>query len=739
MSDDQASQRTIALAGHIDSGASTLGHRIRSFVAPARERDAGGVGGEGPLSREALGSIRGIWRDHVLELVSTVGPLRFTRDARGAVPSLSGAVLILDAVAGIQRQTFTADRRIRRFRLPRLIFINKCDRAGADPVRLCDQLRDRLAINPVLLQLPLGREERFVGVVDLVRMRAVRFAGPSGEHPISVPIPEYMRQGAETARERMIVTLSMFSDQLTRAVEAGEVSISRIRAAIRQATVGLQVTPVFLGSAYKSKGVQPLLDAVVRYLPEPPAVRERARADLALSEPSMPSLSSVDLETTETSFSEGELDEDPPAPQPLTGPLRIFEQTERAALGPGHLGVVMARAGEGKSSCLVRMGLDYLFRGASVLHVSLGEIEAQVKTRYRVQIGDLFPLDTAGEKRSRLDVLGRRFSMHSLDGARIDAATLERLVREERELREEAPLTILVDGYGWAGPPVQVRREIAELKRVAADAGAELWITALTSRALTGAHPTSLPPAVEDFDDLIDLAIFLEPRGRQTTVRLLHDAAGLSEGDVYVVLDRTATVIDAEAVSLDEPAVVPTDYTLLSGGAPGAEAEFGAGAERWGVVEVTFSFPGREVARTRGLVELSEAELTLGDVSEEYLQRHLSRSYREDESFRRLLQTIWHQVVSAGQVFVVGEILGDGTVSGGTGWAVELARHWDKPVHVFDQGTENWFSWRDGAWQRVEMLTINTRRFTGTGSRDLRESGRRAIRDLFARTFRDAD
>jgi len=731
--------RTIAIAGHIDSGASTLGRRIREFVAPTREEGFTGADGERTAAREALGSVRGIWRDHVLELVNTVGPLRFTRDARGAVPSLSGAVLMLDAVAGIQRQTYTADRRIRRYRLPRLIFINKCDRDGADPVRLAVQLRDRLAINPVLLQLPLGREERFVGVVDLVRMRAVRFAGPSGEHPISVPIPEDMRVAAESARERMIDTLSMFSDSLTRAVEEGEVTAARIRAAIRAATVDLRVTPVLLGSAYKNKGVQPLLDAVIRYLPEPPEVRERARADLSLSEPSMPSLTAVDLDGEEASWSEEDLEGEAPSPVPPTGPLRIFEQTERDELGAGRLGVVMARAGEGKSSCLVRMGLDYLMRGAAVLHVSLGEIEAQVKTRYRVQIGDLFPLDTEGEKRSRLELLGRRFTMHSLDGARVDAPTLSRLVREGTGIREGTPLIILVDGYGWAGPPVQVRREVAELKRVAAEAGAELWITALTSRALTGAHPTSLPPAVEDFDDLIDLAIFLEPRGRQTTVRVLHDTVGPPAGDLYVVLDRTATVIDAEAVSLDEPAIAPADFTLLSGGADGAEAEFGAQAERWGVVEVTYSHAGREVARTRGLVELSEAELTLGDVSEGYLQRHLSRSYREDEAFRRLLQTIWHQVVSAGQVFVVGEILPDGTVAGGTGWAVELARLWSKPVHVFDQGTGNWYSWRDGSWQRAELLTIRARRFTGTGSRDLHEIGRRAIRELFERTFRDSD
>jgi len=734
VSESAESLRTIALAGNIDSGCSTLGRRMAQFLSRAPSGRTGG--GDGTLER--AGTFRGAWARHPVELVGTVGPLRFTRDGRGAVPPLSGAVLVLDAVEGVQRQTYTADRRIRRYRLPRLAFINKCDRAGADPVRLCEQLRERLVINPVLLQLPFGREERFVGVLDLVAMHAVRFAGNDGEHTIPVQIPEDLREAAEAARSLMLDTLAMYSDELGRQLEQGRVTPAVIHGAIRDATVDLKATPVLLGSAYKSKGVQPLLDAVVHYLPAPPRVRARARADLAPSEPSMPSLDALDAQPPPSEGDGEDSIEEPSAEtQPPSGPLRILEHTHEGELRPGQLGVVMARAGEGKSSCLVRMGLDYLMRGSAMLHVGIGETGAQVKTRYRSQIGDLFPLDTAAEKRDRLELLGRRFTLRSVEGASVDPDELRKMVADARQVASGAPLAILIDGHGWSGPLPRVRRVVKELKTVAAESGAALWVTAVTRRALTGAHPTSLPPAVEDFDDLIDLAIFLEPRGRQTTVRLLHDAAGPHEGDVYLVLDRTVTVIDAESVSLDEPAMMAEEFTLLSGGAPGAEEEFGAAAERWGVVEVTFSFPGRRVSRQRGLVELSEAELTLGDVSDGYLKRHLPRSYREDPAFRRVIQTIWHQVVGAGQLFVVGTILDDGTVAGGTGWAVELARRWRKDVHVFDQGTRAWFSWREGAWQRVELLTISARRFAGTGTQELTDAGRQAIRDLFDATFRE--
>ncbi|MCC7382495.1 MAG: hypothetical protein IT384_11725 [Deltaproteobacteria bacterium] len=178
-----------------------------------------------------------------------------------------------------------------------------------------------------------------------------------------------------------------------------------------------------------------------------------------------------------------------------------------------------------------------------------------------------------------------------------------------------------------------------------------------------------------------------------------------------------------------------TGYTLLSGGAQGAEAEFGACAERWGLEEVNFSFAGRTAQRTRGLVELSDAELKQGGVSSTYVEAQLHRNFPTTPTFQKMLQSIWHQVATAGQVFVIGTILPDKTVKGGTGWAAELARHFKKDLHVFDQEKKGWFAWRDGNWVAETAPIVKRTRFTGTGTRFLSEEGTAAIRGLFERSF----
>ncbi|OFX20597.1 MAG: hypothetical protein A2V77_21845 [Anaeromyxobacter sp. RBG_16_69_14] len=177
-------------------------------------------------------------------------------------------------------------------------------------------------------------------------------------------------------------------------------------------------------------------------------------------------------------------------------------------------------------------------------------------------------------------------------------------------------------------------------------------------------------------------------------------------------------------------------YTLLATGSAGAEAEFGACAERWGLHEVNFTFRGRdEIARSRGQIELSEDELKLGEVSSAYLKAHMHRSYPDTPAFRRVLQAIWHQVSTAGEVFSVGTIMPDRTAHGGTGWAVELARHWGKPVHMFDQERKRWFVWKDRDWAEEQPPVITRERFAGTGTRSLSDEGTTAIHALFERSF----
>jgi hypothetical protein len=139
--------------------------------------------------------------------------------------------------------------------------------------------------------------------------------------------------------------------------------------------------------------------------------------------------------------------------------------------------------------------------------------------------------------------------------------------------------------------------------------------------------------------------------------------------------------------------------------------------------------------RQRGLVELSEAELERGSVSESYVKAQLHRAFPKTEKFQRLLRSIWHQVATAGEVFVIGEIQEDGTVKGGTGWAAELARHFGKRLHVFDQTKKAWYRWSGETWTNVEAPKITRRRFTGTGTSLVSESGKKAIDELFSRSF----
>ncbi|MPY89336.1 MAG: hypothetical protein GEU99_15595 [Luteitalea sp.] len=182
----------------------------------------------------------------------------------------------------------------------------------------------------------------------------------------------------------------------------------------------------------------------------------------------------------------------------------------------------------------------------------------------------------------------------------------------------------------------------------------------------------------------------------------------------------------------------PEDYILFSGGAPGAEAEFGANAERWRLDEVNFGFEGHSVARTRGMRILTHEELQAGDVSLEYISRLMNRRYADTSTFRKVLQSIWYQINHGQEVFVVGTILPDGHVKGGTGWGAEFAKLCNKPLHVFDQVKERWFTWdqRDWAERATDDVPLVTQaHFTGTGTRVLHDNGRRAIAALFERSF----
>ena len=177
------------------------------------------------------------------------------------------------------------------------------------------------------------------------------------------------------------------------------------------------------------------------------------------------------------------------------------------------------------------------------------------------------------------------------------------------------------------------------------------------------------------------------------------------------------------------------DCICYSGAANGAEAEFGAAAERYGIDEVNFTFEGHSNARERGLRVLTKAELRHGDVSLGYLSKLMHRKYPDTPMFRKVLQTIWHQVDNGQEIFVVGKINPDDTVTGGTGIAAEYAKLFNRPVYVFDQPRSAWFSWNGRAWEAAGEPCIRQPLFCGTGTRFLEDNGRAAIDALFARSF----
>jgi len=182
-----------------------------------------------------------------------------------------------------------------------------------------------------------------------------------------------------------------------------------------------------------------------------------------------------------------------------------------------------------------------------------------------------------------------------------------------------------------------------------------------------------------------------------------------------------------------------SDFILFSGGAQGAEAEFGAVAERFGVEEVNFTFEGHAHVRARGLRFLNHEELLAGDVSLEYISKLLNRRYTESAAVRKVLQSIWYQINNGQEIYVVGSILEDGTVKGGTGWGAEFAKLCNKPLCVFDQDRNGWFGWSGHDWKALtgaELPVIGHAHFTGTGTRVLNDNGRAAIASLFERSFK---
>ncbi len=281
--------RNIGISAHIDSGKTTLSERILFYggkihaIHEVKGKDGVGATMDSmDLEREKGITIQSAatqvqWADHIINLIDTPGHVDFTIEVERSLRVLDGAILVLCGVAGVQSQSITVDRQMKRYSVPRLAFVNKLDRQGANPFRVKDALVDKLRLNAVMAQIPIGLEEHHRGCVDLILMKAFVNEGDSGETVKEIPIPADLVDQAKEYRQILIGKLADVDDGIAeKFLMEQEPTVEEMRAAMRKGVISLKLCPVFCGSAFKNKGVQLLLDAVTYYLPTPAEKKETA-------------------------------------------------------------------------------------------------------------------------------------------------------------------------------------------------------------------------------------------------------------------------------------------------------------------------------------------------------------------------------------------------------------------------------------------------------------------------------
>ncbi len=272
--------RNIGIMAHIDAGKTTTTERILYYTG--RTHKMGEVHeGAATMDWMAQEQERGItitsaattafWRDHRINIIDTPGHVDFTVEVERSLRVLDGAVAVFDSVAGVQPQSETVWRQADKYKVPRIAFINKMDRTGANFFAAVQSMRERLSANPVPIQIPIGQEDGFQGVVDLVEMQAIVYKDDLGQEFETIDVPAELAEQAHEYHHQLIDTISHFDDEVLEAYIEDESSVTpeMIKRALRAGTLADEITPVLLGSAFKNKGVQPLLDAVIDYLPSP--------------------------------------------------------------------------------------------------------------------------------------------------------------------------------------------------------------------------------------------------------------------------------------------------------------------------------------------------------------------------------------------------------------------------------------------------------------------------------------
>ena len=408
-------------------------------------------------------------------------------------------------------------------------------------------------------------------------------------------------------------------------------------------------------------------------------------------------------------------------PTDANSPVHILAAPLGGSPGPGELGVVVARAGVGKSAMLVHLALDALLDDRPVIHVALRDSVDHVRRHYDEIFSGLARGGAIADRSEAMVAAERHRMIHSYANRSFSVQHLAENLSMLRDVAQFSPGLIVIDGL----EPETATSCAAGLHGLAEKLKVPIWCSLRSTDCV-------IPDAVWKHSAI---GLKLEGAGQEVHLTVLrHDE---DDQKLTASLDPETMLVNAEVEEAEQRPMHtprPTECTLYSGGANGSESAFGEACESWGVHEVNFTFEGHKQVRSRGRYELSPRELAAGDVSLVYVSRRLNRTYSEGSLIRRVLQTLWHMVSRSQQVFVIGQIQEDGTVVGGTGWSVELARMWNKSLWVYDQDQKGWFYWNGERWMPGTPL-ITSIHFTGTGTRYLTDDGRQAIEDLFARSF----
>lgn len=379
----------------------------------------------------------------------------------------------------------------------------------------------------------------------------------------------------------------------------------------------------------------------------------------------------------------------------------------------GQVALVLARLGVGKTAFLVHAALAELLDGRQVLHVALTQTVDHARAHYDELLRSVPEPGPAASMRIERGRQLARFDGLDLDG-------IARLLDVLGQTATFSPTLWVIDGL-CAGP--ELAAQIAAVRALATERGAVAWISVQSDA-----------PLPDDVFAAAAVVVRLVPDGG---VIRLHGVHGVGTSATRTLDPGTLLAWTSEGGGDEVPdRLQARSCTVYSGGAAGSEAAFGAAAERHGLQEVNLTFAGHLQTRSQGRYELSPQELAMGDVSLAYVSRSLGRTYNDTGGLiRGVLQTLWHMVSRSQQVFVVGTIQQDGTVRGGTGWSVELARTWCRELWVFDVVGQRWFRWDGHAWAAGQPK-ITAPHVCGTGTRRLPPSGQAAIDTLFADSFR---